>query len=152
MKLGIIGCGLIGMKRAAAEASFSVVSAADLVRERAEGLCSRFGGTPSVDWRDVLAPTRILWSLPPRMINLPPSRWKRSKRASMSCWKNPEREKLLSWSRSPHGGRKKHMRQSRFQPPLSSVYTESQKNGRRRSSWPLDVYPRALRPWRAARL
>ncbi len=55
MKLGIIGCGLIGMKRAAAEASFSVVSAADLVRERAEGLCSRFGGTPSVDWRDVLA-------------------------------------------------------------------------------------------------
>lgn len=54
MKLGIIGCGLIGMKRAAADKSFSVVSAADLVRERAEGLCSRFGGTPATDWRNVL--------------------------------------------------------------------------------------------------
>lgn len=55
MKLGIIGCGLIGMKRAAADKAFSVVSAADLIRDRAEGLCSRFGGAPTTDWREVLA-------------------------------------------------------------------------------------------------
>ena len=55
MKLGIIGCGLIGMKRAAADKELSVVAAADLVRDRAEGLCSRFGGVPTTEWKDVLA-------------------------------------------------------------------------------------------------
>ncbi len=55
MKLGIIGCGLIGMKRAAADKELSVVAAADLVRDRAEGLCSRFGGVPTTAWKDVLA-------------------------------------------------------------------------------------------------
>lgn len=32
-----------------------MVAAADLVRDRAEGLCSRFGGVPTTAWKDVLA-------------------------------------------------------------------------------------------------
>ncbi len=55
MKLGIIGCGLIGGKRAAAGNDLDLVAAADLSFERAQSICSRFGGVPSTDWRDVLA-------------------------------------------------------------------------------------------------
>jgi predicted dehydrogenase len=53
MKLGIIGCGLIGAKRAAA--GFPVAAAADRDRGLAEALCRRHGGRPSDDLRDVLA-------------------------------------------------------------------------------------------------
>jgi predicted dehydrogenase len=55
MKLGIIGCGLIGGKRAAAVPDLRLVSAADLNIGRAQALCARFGGKASDDWRDVLA-------------------------------------------------------------------------------------------------
>lgn len=54
MKLGIIGCGLIGNKRAAADNRLKLVAAADLNLERAQTLCARHGGKPSADWRDVL--------------------------------------------------------------------------------------------------
>jgi predicted dehydrogenase len=54
MKLGIIGCGLIGRKRAAACPELQLTAAADVVLERAETLCRQFGGTASSNWRDVL--------------------------------------------------------------------------------------------------
>lgn len=44
MKIGIIGCGLIGQKRASA--GFEVIAAADSVLSRAEALTSTFGGNP----------------------------------------------------------------------------------------------------------
>jgi len=55
MNIGIIGCGLIGKKRAAAGADLQVVAAADVVFERARAICDQFGGTPSIDARDVFA-------------------------------------------------------------------------------------------------
>lgn len=55
MKMGLIGCGLIGAKRAAAGGGARLVSAADLNLERARALCARFGGQPAEDWRGVLA-------------------------------------------------------------------------------------------------
>jgi predicted dehydrogenase len=57
MKLGVIGCGLIGLKRAEAgqKLGLELVSAADLDLGRAEALCARFGGRPVGDYREVLA-------------------------------------------------------------------------------------------------
>ncbi|MDR1943507.1 MAG: Gfo/Idh/MocA family oxidoreductase [Synergistaceae bacterium] len=58
MKFGIIGCGLIGEKRAIASEKlpdFKLVSAADVAIERAGSVCGRFGGVPSRDWRDVIS-------------------------------------------------------------------------------------------------
>ncbi len=54
-RVAIIGCGLIGQKRAAAlgEAA-SVMACADIVVERAISLASRSGGTHSDDWREVV--------------------------------------------------------------------------------------------------
>ncbi len=40
MKLGIIGCGLIGHKRAAVLAPGELVAAADLDKGKAEALCA----------------------------------------------------------------------------------------------------------------
>ena len=54
MKLGIIGCGLIGRKRASACPELQLTAAADVVLERAETLCRQFGGTASSNWQDVL--------------------------------------------------------------------------------------------------
>ena len=54
MKLGIIGCGLIGRKRAAACPELQLTAAADVVLERAGTLCRQFGGTASSNWQDVL--------------------------------------------------------------------------------------------------
>jgi predicted dehydrogenase len=57
MKFGIIGCGLIGNKRAAAisaDKSLEIVSVADLIFDRAKTLSDKFGGKPSIDWQDVI--------------------------------------------------------------------------------------------------
>jgi predicted dehydrogenase len=57
MKFGIIGCGLIGQKRALAAlacgASVSIVS--DLDASRAEALAKRTGATATVHWKDALS-------------------------------------------------------------------------------------------------
>lgn len=53
MKIGIIGCGLIGKKRAACP-DFELVAAADACPEKADAICSCHGGKPSCDRRDVL--------------------------------------------------------------------------------------------------
>lgn len=52
MKIGIVGCGLIGNKRAAA--GFEVAAAADPIVARAEALVDRHGGKAFADWRGVL--------------------------------------------------------------------------------------------------
>jgi predicted dehydrogenase len=54
MKLGIIGCGLIGAKRAAANPELSLVAAADTDCGKARALCARFGGAAYADHRGVL--------------------------------------------------------------------------------------------------
>jgi predicted dehydrogenase len=53
MKLGVIGCGLIGRKRAST--GFPIVAAADPDLSLAESRCRLHGGRPSADHRDVLA-------------------------------------------------------------------------------------------------
>ncbi|MDR3205154.1 MAG: Gfo/Idh/MocA family oxidoreductase [Deltaproteobacteria bacterium] len=57
MKIGLIGCGLIGLKRAEASRTLGleVVAAADLFLEKASSLCSRFGGLAYTDYREVLS-------------------------------------------------------------------------------------------------
>ena len=58
MNFGIIGCGLIGEKRATALEKIGglrLVAAADLDSGRAARLCGRYGGTPSGDYRDVIS-------------------------------------------------------------------------------------------------
>ncbi|MDR3049950.1 MAG: Gfo/Idh/MocA family oxidoreductase [Elusimicrobiota bacterium] len=54
MKLGIIGCGLIGNKRAAAKRDLQIVSAADAFFEKAKALTDKFGGKPSDKWQNVI--------------------------------------------------------------------------------------------------
>jgi predicted dehydrogenase len=54
MRLGIVGCGLIGQKRADAARRHHVVAVADTDRARAEALAARTGATASTDWRTVI--------------------------------------------------------------------------------------------------
>ena len=54
--IGIVGCGLIGNKRAAALAGAQLVACADIVAERAETLAQKHpGATATVDWRQLVA-------------------------------------------------------------------------------------------------
>lgn len=61
MKIGIVGCGLIGYKRAAAlYEDDEIVIAADIRRERAEKLVGFFGqGRATEDWREVVSNTDV---------------------------------------------------------------------------------------------
>lgn len=52
--VAIIGCGLIGSKRAAALKGARLVTCADAVPERAQALASRFGAVAERTWLDVL--------------------------------------------------------------------------------------------------
>jgi predicted dehydrogenase len=54
MRIGIIGCGLIGHKRATAIGRNSVAIVCDTNVERARTLASRVGAKATEDWRDVL--------------------------------------------------------------------------------------------------
>lgn len=54
MRIGIVGCGLIGRKRAEAARGHEIVAVADLDRGRAEALAEACGATASTDWRDVI--------------------------------------------------------------------------------------------------
>jgi predicted dehydrogenase len=49
--VAIVGCGVIGRKRAAALAGARLAASADLLRERAERLSLDAGGASGVDWR-----------------------------------------------------------------------------------------------------
>jgi predicted dehydrogenase len=55
MKLGIIGCGLIGRKRAAAARALGheVVAVADVARDRAETLAAEFSAQVAPDWQAI---------------------------------------------------------------------------------------------------
>jgi predicted dehydrogenase len=54
VNIAIIGCGLIGQKRARALANARLVACADIVKERAEALALTWtGATPLSDWRAV---------------------------------------------------------------------------------------------------
>ncbi len=54
MNVAIVGCGLIGQKRARALTNANLVVCADLVKERAEALAQTWAGaTPVTDWRVV---------------------------------------------------------------------------------------------------
>ncbi|SBW10915.1 Oxidoreductase domain protein [uncultured delta proteobacterium] len=55
MKLGIIGCGLIGAKRTAAMPELTLVAAADVDYTRAQALCARYGGQSFDDAAGVFA-------------------------------------------------------------------------------------------------
>lgn len=56
MRIGIVGCGLIGNKRAdAARGSHDVVVVADVLPDRAQALASRTGARIAMDWREVLS-------------------------------------------------------------------------------------------------
>ncbi len=56
MKVGIIGCGLVGQKRARALGDAQLVACVDLVRERAETLAGAVANRPQVltEWRPVV--------------------------------------------------------------------------------------------------
>lgn len=53
--VGIVGCGLIGRKRAAALGPAKLVACADVVRERAESLARPAGAFATGDWRELIA-------------------------------------------------------------------------------------------------
>jgi predicted dehydrogenase len=52
--IGIIGCGLIGQKRAKALGKGRLIACADIDESRARLLAARFGGKAFSDWRDIL--------------------------------------------------------------------------------------------------
>ena len=55
MNAAIVGCGLIGRKRAASlEGRCRLTACADRVRERANALASQYGAEPEHDWRRVV--------------------------------------------------------------------------------------------------
>jgi predicted dehydrogenase len=54
LRVAIVGCGLIGQKRARALAGASVSVCCDSVRERAESLAKVTGATSCADWQDVV--------------------------------------------------------------------------------------------------
>jgi predicted dehydrogenase len=54
MRIGIVGCGLIGQKRAAAARGHEIVAVADLDRAKAEALAVRTGAAAFTDWRRVV--------------------------------------------------------------------------------------------------
>lgn len=53
--VGIVGCGLIGRKRAAALGPARLAACADVVRERAEALARPAGAAATADWRELVA-------------------------------------------------------------------------------------------------
>ncbi len=57
MRIGIIGCGLIGKRRArvAREAGDTIVIAADVDLSRAREVAQECGGVPVADWREVVS-------------------------------------------------------------------------------------------------
>lgn len=55
MRLAIIGCGLIGQKRAASAGAHEITAFVDLSLNRAQTLAAKFGGRAESDWRTVLA-------------------------------------------------------------------------------------------------
>jgi predicted dehydrogenase len=57
--VGLIGCGLIGRKRAAALGGARLAACADVVRERAEAVARPAGASAETDWRRVLARTDV---------------------------------------------------------------------------------------------
>lgn len=54
MRLGIVGCGLIGDKRLTAARGHQVVICADVVRERAERLAARAGARATTRWQEAV--------------------------------------------------------------------------------------------------
>jgi predicted dehydrogenase len=54
MKVGIVGCGLIGRKRAAGACGHEVKLVADIDRSRARALAEETGAEATSDWRDVV--------------------------------------------------------------------------------------------------
>jgi len=56
MKIGIVGCGLIGARRAqiALESGDQIVAVADTDLSRARQVAEKVGGEPSVDWQSVV--------------------------------------------------------------------------------------------------
>ena len=55
MNVAIVGCGLIGQKRARSLAGARLIACADIVRERADTLARPFGAQAATDWRAVIA-------------------------------------------------------------------------------------------------
>lgn len=53
--VGLVGCGLIGRKRASALAGARLVACADVVRTRAEALAGNAGAAATDDWRVIIA-------------------------------------------------------------------------------------------------
>ena len=62
MRIGIVGCGLIGRKRAEAARGHEIVAVADLDHGRAEALAETCGAAASTDWREIIkaAPEMIV--------------------------------------------------------------------------------------------
>ena len=54
MKVGIVGCGLIGRKRAQALGAGRLVACADAVFERAQALAAEHGAQAVADWREMV--------------------------------------------------------------------------------------------------
>jgi predicted dehydrogenase len=52
--VGIVGCGLIGQKRAKALGRAKLIACADIHRERAENLARTSGAAASSNWRDII--------------------------------------------------------------------------------------------------
>ena len=55
MRLGIVGCGLIGQKRAAAAKGHDIVLVADLDASRAQALADKTGAKVAKDWQALVA-------------------------------------------------------------------------------------------------
>lgn len=54
-RVAIVGCGLVGAKRARSGADVDVVLCVDVERARAEGLAAEVGAEVSTDWRDAVS-------------------------------------------------------------------------------------------------
>src|SRR5437867_8208876 len=54
MRVGIVGCGLIGHKRAAAACGHTLAIVCDALKEKADALANETGAIATTDWRAVV--------------------------------------------------------------------------------------------------
>ena len=153
--VGIIGCGLIGQKRAKAlPAADELIACADVSLDRAQALARSSGATAVTDWRIVTDDPAIDVVI----IATPHDTLAEITLAAVDCGQARPRRKAsralrLGARSSPRRpGQKAGARSCGVQSSIPPVLAQSERTRLFRSSRRADVYPRSLRAWRTHRL
>ena len=155
LRVGIIGCGLIGQKRAKAlPAADKLIACADVSIDRAQALARSSGATAVTDWRMVTADPAIDVVI----IATPHDTLAEITLAARGCRQarpgRKARRALRVGARSGprRPGQKRGAGSCGVQSSVPPVFAQSERARLFRSSRRADVHPRPLRAWRTHRL